>query len=416
MVVQPVQSSLQLACSPVVVDINSKVTLDVLFSVGESRIRILLDFYVVPELSNQITLGLPFFLNRHFDSMSADSVKLNTDITAVLIKTPLAKMTQLSSPISIPITYVGTQVNLNSFAKVEDHEPKSDSHSDGSLVVKEAGGPIEKQASAERASFDKLFEHVFRKYDIDSGEIPPLYDDFKRNGKFSIPVDKVVEQIPLDYFDGNKKIYYRTVPELIRLLDLDHVPEPYKSKLINFVTNHSSLFSKSPTDVGLVKNFTVSIELNDCRKDIFMKQYNIPYKIRASAQSILDDYEKAGIVERFQGENPIISNLICLKKPNTTDEYRLAVDCRFLNALHPCRRNVTTSVTEVLRQLPSKADHYSVVDISASYHSIQLDQQSRRNFCFYGPNNILYSLQRSTMGFYRSEFLLIPSTQCYFNR
>ena len=48
MVVQPVQSSLQLACSPVVVDINSKVTLDVLFSVGESRIRILLDFYVVP--------------------------------------------------------------------------------------------------------------------------------------------------------------------------------------------------------------------------------------------------------------------------------------------------------------------------------------------------------------------------------
>ena len=117
-----------------------------------------------------------------------------------------------------------------------------------------------------------------------------MYDDFKRNGKFSIPVDKVVEQIPLDYFDGNKKIYNRTAPELIRLLDLDHVPDPFKSKIINFVVNHSSLFSKSPTDVGLVKNFKVSIELNDCRKGISMKQYNIPYKILASAQSILYDY------------------------------------------------------------------------------------------------------------------------------
>ena len=161
MIVQPVQSSLQLACSPVVVDINAKVTLDVLFSVGESRIRILLDFYVVPELSNQITLGLPFFLNRHFDSMSVDSSKLNTDITAVLIKTPTPKKTQLPSLISIPITYVGTQVNLNSFAKVENHEPKSDPHSDGSLAVREARVPIEEQASTERANFDKSFRHVF---------------------------------------------------------------------------------------------------------------------------------------------------------------------------------------------------------------------------------------------------------------
>ena len=75
--------------------------------------------------------------------MSADSVKLNTDITAVLIKTPLPKKTQLSSLISIPITYVGTQVNLNSFAQVEDHEPKSDSHLDGSLVVTGAGSDKE---------------------------------------------------------------------------------------------------------------------------------------------------------------------------------------------------------------------------------------------------------------------------------
>ena len=405
-VVQPVQSTMQLACSSTIIDINAKVTLDVIFGATASKIRILLDFYVIPELCNQITLGLPFFLNRHFDSMTADSVKLNPDISSVLIRASSAKKAQLPPLLCIPITYVGTQVNLNSFAKVECLESKSDSHPDDSLAVRESLDQAGIHAGIECTNFRKSFEHVFRKYDIDSDDIAPLYDDFNKTGKFSIPVDKVVEQIPLDYFDSNKKIYYRTMPELIRLLDLDHVPDPFRSKIINFVVNHSSLFSKSPTDVGLVKNFKVSIELNNCRKDICMKQYNIPYKIRASAQSVLIDYEKAGIIERFQGENPIISNLICLKKPNTTDEYRLALDCRFLNALYPCRRNVITSVTEVLRQLPSKADHYSMVDISASYHSIELDQRSRRNFCFYGPNNILYCLRRLAMGFIEASSFL----------
>ena len=245
-----------------------------------------------------------------------------------------------------------------------------------------------------------------RKYDIASSEISPLYDDFKRTEKLPIPVDKVGNQIPLDYLDSNKKVYYRTIPELMKLLDLHHIPDPFKSKLVDFITNHSSLFSKGPTDVGRIKNFKVSIELDEFQKDISMKQYHIPYEIRTSAQSIIDDYERVGIIERFKGENPIIFYLICLKKPNTTDEYRLAVDCRLLNALYPCRRNIITSVTEVLRLLPSKADHYSVLDISASYHSIEMDERSRRNLCFYGANNILYSLCVLAMGFIEASSFL----------
>ena len=93
--IEPVQSSLQLACSSAVIDMHAKVTLNILFGAAESKIRILMDFYVIPELCNQLTLGLPFFLNRHFDSMTADSVKLNPDITSVLIKGRSAKRIQL---------------------------------------------------------------------------------------------------------------------------------------------------------------------------------------------------------------------------------------------------------------------------------------------------------------------------------
>ena len=127
--IEPVQSSLQLACSSAVIDIHAKVTLNILFGAAESKIRILMDFYVIPELCNQLTLGLPFFLNRHFDSMTADSVKLNPDITSVLIKGRSAKRIQLPPLVCIPITYIGTQVNLNPFAKIESSEPKYDSPS-----------------------------------------------------------------------------------------------------------------------------------------------------------------------------------------------------------------------------------------------------------------------------------------------
>ena len=431
--IEPVHSNLQLACSSSIVEIHSKVALNIIFKIGEEKIRMLLEFYIIPELANELTLGLPFFLNRHFDSMTAEVVRFNPDVSSALIRTKKSGKGNFHPLLCTPITYVGTQVNLNSFAKIDEEQYNNSNKALPMIINKPLNGeekPYEPDQDAsevldpdqipklisvddqvvpsksDNGILTESFKHIFQNYDIGEGEQLSLIKEYNANGKFSIPVDKIVESIPLDYFDSKKKVYYKTTPELVKLLDLDHIPDPHRKRLVDFICKHSSLFSKSPTDVGLIKGYTASIELDKGNADISMKQYNIPYKIRKSAQLILDDYEKVGIIERFKGEKPIISNLICLPKPHSPNEYRLAFDLRLVNALYPCKRQITTSVSEALRQMPLDARHYSVIDISSSYHSIHLDEASRRNFCFWSPNNFLYAMCRVPAGFVESSTFL----------
>ena len=365
--------------------------------------------------------------------MTAESVRLNPDISSTLIGNKHNKRRDAPFLIEVPIIYVGTQVNLNSFAEMKNkNSDKYNRYSVAKMSPIDVNSEITQLESTDSLSIPDIphrltensfkekdipdpdlrlpagdsLEHIFRTYEIEEHEKPPLIEEYEMNGKFTIPIDKVVNSIPLDYFDSNKKIYYQTIPELLQLLNLEHIPDPHKSKLIEFIRTHSSLFSKSPTDVGKVKDYKASIELDRGKADISMKQYNIPFKIRESAQAILDDYERVGIIERFRGEKPIISNLICLKKPNAANEYRLAIDCRLVNCLYPCKRQLTTSVNEILRQMPPSARHYSVLDISSSYHSIELEEKSRKNFCFWSPNNFLYSMSRLPTGFVESSTFL----------
>lgn len=250
------------------------------------------------------------------------------------------------------------------------------------------------------------FQHIFDKYDIEKSEQKSLQREFESHGQFAIPIDKIVDSIPLQYFDSGKKTYYKDVPELIKLLDLEHIPSPFKDRICSFVKNHSGLFSTGPTDIGKIKDFQASIMLDKGRLDIAMRPQSVPYKIRNSDQKILDEYEEANTIERFEGESPVISNLICLKKPNTVDEYRCCLDSRLQNSMYPCKRLYSTSVTDVLRSVPVNARFYSVIDISSSYTSIELTKDSRRYFCFRSPDNVLFAMSRLPTGFCESAAFL----------
>ena len=210
----------------------------------------------------------------------------------------------------LPIAYVATKVNLISSVNVKQE-------------------PFPNQPPTQS------FQHIFDKYDIEKSEQKSLLKEYENHGQFAIPVDKIVDSIPLQYFDSGKKTYYKNVPELIKLLDLEHIPSPFKDRICSFVKNHSSLFSTGPTDIGKIKDFQASIILDKGKLDIAMRPHSVPYKIRNSVQKILDKYEEANITEWFEGESPVISNLICLKKPNTVDEYRCCLDSRLQNSMYP---------------------------------------------------------------------------------
>ena len=82
-----------------------------------------------------------------------------------------------------------------------------------------------------------------------------------------------------------------------------------------------------------------------------MRLVPIPLKIKDTIQSILDGYIKAGVIKHFEGESPVISNLICSKKGPASNDFRLYCDWKIQNALDQNKKKGVSSVTEILRCL-----------------------------------------------------------------
>ena len=74
-------------------------------------------FLVVPELANEVTLGLDFFMNRHFHCMTSEKVYLNLQIPQHF---PLKNKSRKDLDLmELPIAYVATKVNLISSVNVK---------------------------------------------------------------------------------------------------------------------------------------------------------------------------------------------------------------------------------------------------------------------------------------------------------
>ena len=71
----------------------------------------------------------------------------------------------------------------------------------------------------------KSREGFFRNFNIEEPQKSELENDFRTTGWFQIPVDRFLDYQPLDYFKEKVDIYYNTLPELIKLLELDHLPK-----------------------------------------------------------------------------------------------------------------------------------------------------------------------------------------------
>ena len=109
---------LQLACSEIAINVFYKTSIELMFQHELRRIKMNIEFLVVPELANEVTLGLDFFMNRHFHCMTSEKVYLNFQIPQhfpLKIKNRSQKDLDL---LEIPISYLATGVNLISSINV----------------------------------------------------------------------------------------------------------------------------------------------------------------------------------------------------------------------------------------------------------------------------------------------------------
>ena len=392
-------SILQLAAPSMIINAPYKTSLTLLFESDNNRVLISLEFLVLNELTHDITLGVPFLLDKNFHLFSKNEVILTTEtFSPKSMKKRISKF-EPESLIKIPIKYLNTLVES---ASTVETTPCAGNEGDCEKCPPKGATP----------DFAQVLSPVFDKYDIDPETQKSMTYEFQKERRVQIPIENMVDSTPLDYLEQKKNYYYNT-PQLITLLKFDHLPKSSFEKLKSFIEKHVEIFSKNAYDVAKMRNFEIDIDIDETKLDVSSRPIPIPYKLKGEVKLILDQFLKSGIVEPFEGSRPIISNLICIKKPQLENtrtgvpSYRVVVDLRLPNALFKAQRHHATSVSDILRQLSPEAQHYSSFDLSGSYWALELSKRSRRLFCFREPiNGQLLTFTRVPMGFIDSSSFL----------
>ena len=222
------QRQLQLACNPSVVEVNESIFLSVKFHKDELNVVMVFDFLIVPVLSNDLNLGLPFFLNRHFFSISLEKVTLAVESSCSMSLPNKTKIIDGIHTLSIPVTYVNTNVYL-SWCAVDplpsignsDHpknQPCLETNGNGNNETCDAklsqSSPIDLQSHcgfeirAKEMNSDEgegKVNSVLRRNEIDKDEMASVAEEFGSRGAFFIPIEKIADSTPLEYFKNSPK-------------------------------------------------------------------------------------------------------------------------------------------------------------------------------------------------------------------
>ena len=82
------------------------------------------------------------------------------------------------------------------------------------------------------------------------------------------------------------------------------------------------------------------------------------------------------IIEPAQGPTLWVSPIVAFPKPNNPDKLRLCVDIHQANIAILRERHPQPTIQDLLNDL-NGARYFSKLDLTAAYHQLQLDEQSR---------------------------------------
>lgn len=179
-------------------------------------------------------------------------------------------------------------------------------------------------------------------------------------------------------FSGNDNINRNE--KLISELNLKHIEQNTKEKLLKLCTKYNNIFSLQ-SDLLTCNNFyQQNIELEN-HTPVYIKNYRSPEihkdEIINQVQKMLDEKIIRPSVSPFN--SPI---LLVPKKSNTTDKkWRLVVDFRQLNKKIVADKFPLPRIDEILDQL-GRAKYFSTLDLMSGFHQIELDESSKRYTAF----------------------------------
>ena len=273
----------------------------------------------------------------------------------------------------------------------EDHLLQSLGKTTTSSNKKEAGG-LEQQYGVE-------FEREMERFGVGPEERSELWKTYSQDGEAAIPISNYVKEVgKVDTFYEDSEIYYTTLDDLVKVLNISHLPSEPRAKMVEFLRSNMDLFSRHDLDIGTVKDYEAKVTMNTDVSQSEMKYVGIAKNLRARVKRMLRRYEDNDIIQEVGDDvlDPLISNLIALMKG--PDKIRIVLDTRLPNHLSKKTKSTRTSLFETLYSVDLNSTHFTTVDLSSSYYSIKLHPDSYRFFCFYFGDK-LFNLKRCPMGY-----------------
>lgn len=175
--------------------------------------------------------------------------------------------------------------------------------------------------------------------------------------------------------NGCEKKNLEIIDDIIRVhsKSLSTVEIQSLSKLI---TKFQSIFSKSSTDVGLIKGYQHVIDTKTHRP-VSMNPRRVPVHLESKVDELIEDLEKKHIIEKI--ESPWNSAVVVVPKKN--GDIRLCIDYRQLNSLTE-RPIYHIPDTKELFDTLDGAEYFSTLDLSMGYHQIEMNDSDKFKTAF----------------------------------
>ena len=166
---------------------------------------------------------------------------------------------------------------------------------------------------------------------------------------------------------------------------------------VSSVASDRDLTDKYPMlfrGLGKLRDFQLELHIDPDVRPVAQRARRIPVALQLGVEKKLEELLQQEIIEKVSGPTPWVSPIVCAPKKN--GDIRLCVDMRRANKAVKRERHPMPTIDDVLHEMTG-AVFFSKLDLTQSFHQIELDEKSR-SLTTFATHKGLYRYRRLMFG------------------
>ena len=141
-------------------------------------------------------------------------------------------------------------------------------------------------------------------------------DQTQREPESDLPVSEYVEQnmklTELELDNTNKEME----GDIVDLVNFENVPKDHLAEFQRIIREYKAAFTSDRFGTGRIRGYEAKLKLKDKNAQAIAKRRPIPDALKEDVQTILDEYEKRGIISALPRSTPTkyVTNIVLIKK------------------------------------------------------------------------------------------------------